>query len=407
MQFNVLYISYDGLTDPLGQSQILPYLTALSTKGYRITILSCEKQERAQHRDTVKEICTKYHINWQPILYTKSPPILSTIKDVRKLKKIALSLHKQINFDIVHCRSYIATLVGLWLKKTQSIPFVFDMRGFWANERVDGGLWKLNNPVYKKVYQYFKNKEVTFLQQADAIISLTHEAKNEINSWGLKTVPITVIPCCVDTTLFNPEIIERVKLASLKRKVDLVDNKKIILGYLGSLGTWYMLDKMIAFFATWLKQMPNSIFLFVSNEPKELILKSLRLHHIDSSNVRIVNATRKEIPYFISMMDFGIFFIKNAYSKKASSPVKQGEMMAMGLPLICNANIGDTDYIINNYHSGVLVKDFKTAEYEHAINQLKENIVHPEQIRNGAIDYFDLGKGVDTYDKVYKSLVNK
>ena len=39
----VLYISYDGLTDPLGQSQILPYVTELSRQGFSFVLLSCEK----------------------------------------------------------------------------------------------------------------------------------------------------------------------------------------------------------------------------------------------------------------------------------------------------------------------------------------------------------------------------
>jgi len=43
---NVLYISYDGMTDPLGQSQVLPYLVNLSASGYNFTILSCEKKKK-------------------------------------------------------------------------------------------------------------------------------------------------------------------------------------------------------------------------------------------------------------------------------------------------------------------------------------------------------------------------
>jgi hypothetical protein len=31
------------MTDPLGQSQVIPYLTGLSKYGYDFTILSCEK----------------------------------------------------------------------------------------------------------------------------------------------------------------------------------------------------------------------------------------------------------------------------------------------------------------------------------------------------------------------------
>ena len=41
----VLFISYDGMTDPLGQSQVLPYLTHLVRLNYEIHILSTEKSE--------------------------------------------------------------------------------------------------------------------------------------------------------------------------------------------------------------------------------------------------------------------------------------------------------------------------------------------------------------------------
>ena len=43
-KIKVLYITYDGLTDPLGQSQILPYLTKIANKNIYIDILSFEKK---------------------------------------------------------------------------------------------------------------------------------------------------------------------------------------------------------------------------------------------------------------------------------------------------------------------------------------------------------------------------
>ena len=42
-----LYVSYDGLLDPLGQSQVLPYVEALA-KSHEITVLSFEKNERSK-----------------------------------------------------------------------------------------------------------------------------------------------------------------------------------------------------------------------------------------------------------------------------------------------------------------------------------------------------------------------
>ena len=41
-----LYITYDGLLDPLGQSQVQPYLCWLGQAGVRIWVLSFEKPDR-------------------------------------------------------------------------------------------------------------------------------------------------------------------------------------------------------------------------------------------------------------------------------------------------------------------------------------------------------------------------
>ncbi len=95
--------------------------------------------------------------------YTSKPPILSTIKDLRKLKSEIKTLHSTHHFDIVHCRSYITALAGIWMKRKWGVKFVFDMRGFWADERVDGNIWKLNNPIFKLVYTFFKKKERAIL----------------------------------------------------------------------------------------------------------------------------------------------------------------------------------------------------------------------------------------------------
>ena len=148
MTKNVLYLSYDGMTDPLGQSQVLPYIIGLSKKGYKFHLVSFEKPNRfTQNRKVIERICFENEIEWHPLIYTKRPPLLSTIWDVRKMKRISKKIHKKYQVDMVHSRSYISALVALSFKKKYRIPFLFDMRGFWADERVDGKIWNLNNPI--------------------------------------------------------------------------------------------------------------------------------------------------------------------------------------------------------------------------------------------------------------------
>src|SRR5205823_11707282 len=84
----VLYISYDGMTDPLGRSQVLPYLAGLSRRGHRITLVSCEKPgQMARDGAEVRRFCQAADIDWQPLRYHKRPAILSSILDVSAMKR--------------------------------------------------------------------------------------------------------------------------------------------------------------------------------------------------------------------------------------------------------------------------------------------------------------------------------
>ena len=41
----VLFISYNGMLEPLGQTQVLPYLRELAKRGVKFTLLSFEKSK--------------------------------------------------------------------------------------------------------------------------------------------------------------------------------------------------------------------------------------------------------------------------------------------------------------------------------------------------------------------------
>ena len=106
------------MTDNLGQSQVIPYLKGLSNHGYSITIISCEKPiNYLKRKSDIQEILDQSSIKWHPVQYHKSPPVLSSIFDLRQIKNSAIKLHNIDNFQIVHCRSYMASIVGQMLKK--------------------------------------------------------------------------------------------------------------------------------------------------------------------------------------------------------------------------------------------------------------------------------------------------
>jgi glycosyltransferase involved in cell wall biosynthesis len=403
MPKKILYLSYDGLTDPLGQSQILPYLQGLSKQGFQFTVLSFEKKQRfAAQQKSIETLCELSSIHWEPLPYHKRPPVFSTLLDVFLMYNKAQSLHKTHAVDIVHCRSYIASLVGQRLKRKYGLTFIFDMRGFWADERVEGGLWNLSNPLFRAIYNYFKRKERQFLSEADHTVSLTHMAKKEIESWfsAGNTPPITVIPCCVDTELFNPHRIMPEEKEVLSKKLGIREGDFILL-YLGSVGTWYLLDEMLDFFRVLKQQKPNVRFLFVTQENPSYILDKAQQKNLSAGDFIITSSARQEVPLHISLCSVSIFFIKPTFSKKASSATKMAEIMAMGKPVITNGGWGDVMEILDNPEIGYVIKDFNEENYKMAVSNLQAMQAHKLNTPRPFPDPFDITEGISHYSNCY------
>lgn len=410
---NTLYLTYDGLNDPLGQSQILPYLIGLSEKGHNITVISFEKEEIQSHRSG------NSNLKIIPLQYHKFPPVLSTIYDLFQLRKEVTRVLRSENIDVIHCRSYITSLIGLWAKRKYGVKFIFDMRGFWADERVEGRLWNLNNLIYRKVYGFFKRKEKSFVNSADAIISLTQNAKSEILGWGeslVKADKIAVIPTCADFQLINPGKTSTERTNELKSELRIQEHDFVLL-YLGSLGTWYMLNEMLDFFIELKNQrqlagedhpfekFDKVKFLFVSREREELE-RALKVKNIPTEDVVFTSCSRQEVPDYLSICHASIFFILPTFSKKASSATKMGEALAIGKPIITNTGWGDVDLLVKD-ENGVLVSEFSKKSYAAAIKKLCKNWPYnSDKIRNDAMKTLSLQNGVEKYNTIYADLMS-
>ncbi|XOV91906.1 MAG: glycosyltransferase [Bacteroidota bacterium] len=408
----ILYLSYDGLTDPLGQSQILPYIFGLEQKGFQFIIISFEKRSRYElGEEGIRSLIGAKKIKWIPFRYHKKPPVLSTPYDLWLMRKESEKIVKNNEVELVHCRSYIPGLVGLFLKKNFGVKFLFDIRGFWADERVDGGLWNLSNPVFKWIYNYFKSKEAKMMIHSDHIISLTYAGKEEIVSgrlFGNRKVKIeekkvTVNPCAVDLGLFDSEKIQHDKLLKLRNQLGIRQNDKIMI-YLGSVGTWYLLEEMIIFFRKWLEIDQYYRFLIVTKDNHLQVKEKFIQTGLSPNKLILTESNRDEVPYHIALANVGIFFIKPAYSKKASSATKMGELLAMGLPIITNDGVGDAEILLQHERNCYCINP-----YSYDVELLKKMMRTIDQesndLRNFAKEHFALEKGVSSYEKVYCNLL--
>jgi glycosyltransferase involved in cell wall biosynthesis len=402
----ILYITYDGLTDPLGQSQILPYLKGLSECGYRFTIISFEKKDRFQkEKAIINQLTTESDIDWVPLSFTTNPPLLSKFYDAVRMKNKAAKLQRKKKFDMVHCRSYVAADAGLYLKRKFGVKFFFDMRGFWADEKKDGS-WNMNNPFFSRVYQYYKAKEAQYLQHADYIISLTEAGKKEMSTWPSfkNEIPVSVIPCCADMVHFSLTDAEQKKRS---RESLQIKGEELVLSYLGSVGTWYMLDEMLLFFKAVKRKYPGAKFLFITHTPRQFIDQRITEFNLDANDFIITQAPRKNVPDFVKASDINISFIKPVYSKISSSPTKLGEVLSMGIPVIVNSGVGDVEQTVKNANAGYVLHDFKEDDFKKAVEAIPELLQKsPAAIRRAIEPVYNLEKGIQSYLSCYRQVLS-
>ncbi len=369
--------------------------------GYEFHLISFEKKDRFEtHGDTIQAICDDSNITWHPQHFELDRGIKAALSRIRIMKRQARTLQKEHNFDLTHCRSLIPAMTGMLLKRKFGVPFLFDIRGFWPDERVDGGLWDMSNWKYKRIYNYFKRKETRAFRNCSAAISLTENGKQEIESWDRlqdKMPRVDVIPCCVDLDLFDPSTIKTEDQTFLRKQLN-IDSDAFVLGYVGSIGTWYMLQEMLNYFKELKAQKENALFLFVSKDPKEKIMTIARTLNVDEKSIRVTYSLHNQIPLHISIFDQSVFFIRPTYSKIASSPTKQGEIMAMGVPIVCNAGIGDTDRIVKEHKAGSVIESFDNDSYSKAIEPDWDR----ESTMEGARNVYSLEEGVKKYADIYQ-----
>ena len=384
-----LYLTYDGLSDPLGRSQILPYLERFAAKGVSLTVVSFEK---AKELSSCRRRLAQNGIRWVPLRYHKRPPVLSTCFDLLLGIFVCTWLSWRRPPEIVHARSYVVAVLALWVKRLTGAQFLFDMRGFWPEERVEGGLSKPNGFLYRSTKWW----EARFFRAADGIVVLSQVAKELLEARmknNGRLAPMVVIPTCTDLAKFVPK--ENSEKTNLTRIV-----------YVGSVGTWYLIREMIQFFETLHRRLPQAHLTLLTPRQDPLLRQVLK--DLDRPLYDIQRLTHEEVPAVLQTMQASLCFIKPVGSKKASCPTKVGESLACGVPVIITRDIGDCDRLVERERVGVVVSDLSLEGYEQAITQLieliREGPLLRQRCRRVAQDYFDLERGVEKYLSLYEGL---
>jgi len=392
-----LYITYDGINDPLGKSQILPYLKRLGKNGIEIFLLSFEKDKdnSALKTEDLKKELNAFNIHWIPVKFHKGPFIAKLWDIMLGIWHAAILICKN-KIKIVHARGHFPAFIPLCLKIIFPIRFIFDMRGLWVEEKIDAGV--LPKEGFK--YRLAKWLEKRILISADEIVVLTEVLKDKMNRLPYlekKTESITVIPTCVDLKLFYP--------ANGLKKNDVLFKDKFVVSYFGSIGTYYNFPAMIDFYKTLASKVKNAYLLIMSNASPDIVKKIIEDNGVGPEKYYLDSVEYEEVPRWARASDVSLIFYNRTYSKEGCCPTKFAEYLASGVPVVINSGIGDVDKIVEKYRLGVVINEFNEESYSFAVEKLLKLIEEKkplsERCHKAAKDLFSLDIGAAKYSHIY------
>lgn len=395
----VLYLSYDGLAEPLGQAQILEYLLHLA-KAHEITLVTFEKAGSDPSATArVGELARTSGIRWVRLRYHKRFKLMAALFD-SLIGFVVCAWHILIQkIDIVHARGYVPGAMASLLKTVLGVKFLFDMRGFWPDQRADCGAWDRKGLPYRLA----KRAEKTLLLSADAVVSLTSAAVHDMKSFPYlngRQPPFAVIPTCVNLSSFRPA----------EPHEDRDGASRFTVGCVGNVTLWYRFDDMLKAFRAIQTLRPEARLLFVNRDDHQFIREAMKSAGIDPSSATIVAARYEDVPARMRDVDMALFFLKEFASMSAVCPTRLGEVLACGIPVLTNTGFGDAREIVESQGAGVIVDDFDDAALRRAAGKILALHADPAtraRCRRAAESHFSLEKGVSSYDRLYRELCSE
>jgi len=392
-----VYVIYWSLLDPLCQSQSLPYLRSLARDGYRVGLITFEQarwrmtpeQSKAKRRELASE-----GIEWYPVSYHKRPPVLSTLYDIGVGSLVAARLAKRSRAAVVHGRASVSSAIAAMAAKFAGTRLFVDADGPLSQEYLDAGVWK-EGSLGHRLTEWGEHKA---MELADVVAVLTSHREREVTP-GLSGTPVYILPCAVDLTRFRPVNESRQALR------DELGLRGTVFVYAGKPGGWYDTEEMVAFVAAAKEVFDPLTLLVLTGENPAVFAGLCKRAEVPFVSRGVPSA---QMPAYLSSADVGLCFLRPFPSKLSCSPIKLGEYLACGLPVVSTSGCGDYDELIRTESIGTVVSNSNREAYPQAAREL-ERLLREDRIgarcREAARRWVGLDEVVNPrYSEIYRAL---
>jgi glycosyltransferase involved in cell wall biosynthesis len=369
VNLRICYLTFDSLSEGVGQSQIVPLVFGLTELGHKVTVISFEKKSNP----TLAMMLSDSNITW--LSYPFGKPGIKGIT-----RRVYLMTKNLPDADVYHCRSDLPVIAMLFRGIR---PFLWDVRGLWYEQKI-----LIDQRPHSSFLYYFLRKIEKYAARNASAINVLANPILEVLKKRNHVIPKirTVIPTSVDLEKFRQQQLH-------------VSNNMILLS--GTFNTFYDMETTLAILREFNKQGFEIEWArgFESNSDP-----------IDESFVKVVTLEHTEMPAKIASSSFGIAVCRTDCVDvlKGVMPTKVAEFLSVGRPVIVSRGMGDLDRLISQSRAGIVIETGMTAvEIVARARALLSDVELSYRCRKLAESHFSMKTAVLEFENSYRRIVTK
>lgn len=377
---NILFITWDGPQTSYLEGLFLPIFKGLAEHGHRMHVLQFTWAD-SERIERIENVCEAVGIP-----YRRAPvwrkgggagPLASALAGSRQIRRAV----RDWNIDTLMPRSLMPALAVCMMGSRKGLKLVFDADGFSVDERVDFNGLSLESATYR----ILRAVEAHTARVADRVLVRTPRA-----------IDILVERSKTDRTKFHVVGNGRDPTPFLGSGPERTDNEFRVC-YAGSLGAQYRPDQMLELAQLLRAHIPNLVFRIFTGDRANL---DVALNHscvFDQSWIEVSRLPPESMPAALMQCDLALALRQPAFSTQGVAPIKLGEYLLAGLPIIGTEGVGPVEPLIV---SGVMFP--LKEDLSQAWPWVRDNVIpHQNSLRHRAhalgLAHFSLKASVDSY----------
>jgi len=308
--------------------------------------------------------------------------------------------------DIIHCRSYMATVIALSLKLLfPELRVVFDPRGFWPEEGIVEGKWRENSlkfRLWKKIEKYLFRRSEKVIALSESFADHVHDIHPQTN-------------CAVIYTSVHVEKFKEARRLREQRRQELGFGDSKVFVYNGSLGTWHDPVLLAQIYRSLRQTLGDTKLLVITTHNKEKLEAVFQSNGLFPEEFLIMVAKPHEVPGYLAAADYGIVPLRDISKPGPMTVVadtmigtKVAEYLASGLPIVANRRVGGIRSLMASYKIGLF---FDSNDLQGMLDRFADVLKHygsyQADCEQVADRYFSLDQVARGYFEVYKQLVGR